>query len=42
MKPAEAAQRETELRAEAAKIQAIKEAQAEAEAKNWTPKRKRL
>lgn len=33
VKPAEAAQRETELRAEAAKIQAIKEAQAEAEAK---------
>ena len=33
VKPAEAAQKETELRAEAAKIQAIKEAQAEAEAK---------
>ena len=33
VKPAEAAQRETELRAEAARIQAIKEAQAEAEAK---------
>jgi flotillin len=33
VKPAEAAQRETELHAEAAKIQAIKEAQAEAEAK---------